>query len=63
MFFINSTQALFHYLYVYNLNKNLPLPVVDAKDPDPSQAVPKLPTTEDDSFHIRNVERGTKIVC
>ena len=63
MFFINSTQALFHYLYVYNLNKNLPLPVVDAKDPDPSQAVPKLPTTEDNSFHIRNVERGTKIVC
>lgn len=63
VFFINSTQALFHYLYVYNLNKNLPLPVLDPKDPDPSRAIPKLPTTEDDSFHIRNVERGTKIVC
>ena len=63
LFFINSTQALFHHLFVYNLNRNLPLPVPDSKDSDPSHIVPKLPGTEDDSFHIRNVERGAKIVC
>jgi len=62
MFFINSSQSLFHHLYVYNLNRSLPLPVADVKEPDPSKMTPKLPNMEDDSFHFRNVERGARLV-
>lgn len=63
IFFINSTQSLFHHLYVYNLNKSLPLPVLDPNEPDPTKMIPRLPTNDDGSFHIRNVERGARLVC
>jgi hypothetical protein len=63
MFFINSTQSLFHSLLVYNLNKSLPLPVYDPNEPDTTKMVPKLPLIGDDSFYVRNVERGARLVC
>lgn len=64
LFFINSTQTLFHSLYVYNLKKALPLPCPDPNDPtDPSKSIPKLPTIDTESYHIRNVERGARLVC
>lgn len=63
LFFINSTQTLFHSLYVYNLKKKLPLPVLDSSEPDATKMIPKLPTADGDSFHVRNVERGARLVC
>jgi len=63
VFFINSTQALFHHLYVYNLNKRLPLPVPDPNEPDMAKNIPKFPSIEESSFHIRNVERGARLIC
>lgn len=63
MFFINSTQSLFHHLYVYNLNKSLPLPVYDPNEPDATKMVPKLPSIDEDSFYVRNVERGARLIC
>jgi hypothetical protein len=63
MFFINSTQSLFHSLLVYNLNKSLPLPVCDPNEPDTTKMVPKLPVIGDDTFYVRNVERGARLVC
>ena len=60
LFFINGTLYL---MYVYNLNKELPKPVLDINDPDPSKAMPKLPLLEDNSFHVRNIERGSRLVC
>lgn len=59
IFFINGTLYL---MYVYNLNKELPKAVLTLNDPD-AQAMPKLPKLEDDSFHVRNIERGARIVC
>jgi hypothetical protein len=52
--FTTSTQSLFHHLYAYNLSKAFPLPDVSG--------MPKLPTTEDNSFYVRNVERGARLV-
>lgn len=54
LLFTTSTQSLFHHLYAYNLSKAFPLP--------DSSGSPKLPTTEDDSFYVRNVERGARLV-
>jgi len=45
------------------LNKKLPLPALDPNEPDPAKMVPRLPSIEDDSFQIRNVERGARLVC
>jgi elongator complex protein 1 len=54
VYFILGKPDMFHNLLCYNLNKSFP----QAQGGE----LPNFPKSSETSFHVRNVERGTKIV-
>ena len=61
LMFVNSTSGLSHQLFIYDLNKALPVPTTQTTGTD--SAPPQLASLDDSgNLNVRAIERGSRIV-